>query len=188
MTLSGLVGVLLLTGCGKSLEGQTREQVRTLANADLPEDSVEIVDVQETGDHAVAEVEIRTAFKLRKVDERWVLEEVRLGDRRWEKVSRVLEALNLERQKETRLLLEQLTDGIAEYMALNGEVPQSENFRDLVDVLNPQFVPRVIRLDAWWNPFVYSASGTGAFELRSAGVDGILGTEDDLVITEPVQP
>lgn len=188
LTLSGLVGVLLLTGCGKSLEEQTREQVRSLANADLPEDSVEIIDVQETGDYAIAEVEIKTAFKLRKEDERWVLEEVRLGDRQWEKVSRIIEALNVERQKETLRLLEDFAEGIAKYMDVNGEVPQAEDFRDLIDLLNPQFVSQAIRLDAWWNPFSYSTSGDRDFELRSAGVDGILDTEDDLVIRKPAQP
>lgn len=188
MTLSGLIGVLLLAGCGRSLEQQTREQVRTLANADLPEDSIEIVDVQETGDHAIAEVEIKTAFKLRKEDDHWILEEVRLGDRRWEKVERILEALNLERQKETRLMLKELADGITEYMTRNGEVPQTENFRELVDLLTPRFISRVIRLDSWWNPFFYSPSNGQSFELRSAGIDGIFGTEDDLVIRNAAQP
>lgn len=188
LTLSGLVGVLLITGCGKSLEKQAREQVRTLANADLPEEAVEIVDVQQSGDQAIAEVEIKTAFRLRRVEGRWVLEEVRLGDRRWEKVSRILDALNLERENDTRQMLDELNDGITAYLMQYGQVPQAEDFRDLVNRLNPRFVPRVIRTDAWWNPFSYSVFNKESFELRSAGVDGIFGTEDDLVIRRPAQP
>ncbi|HLV00717.1 MAG TPA: type II secretion system protein GspG, partial [Acidobacteriota bacterium] len=89
---------------------------------------------------------------------------------------------------DTRQMLDELNDGITAYLMQYGQVPQAEDFRDLVNRLNPRFVPRVIRTDAWWNPFSYSVFNKESFELRSAGVDGIFGTEDDLVIRRPAQP
>lgn len=37
--------------------------------------------------------------------------------------------------------------------------------------------------DAWGNPFVYSANGSG-FELRSGGIDGQVNTDDDIIVTD----
>jgi hypothetical protein len=77
--------------------------------------------------------------------------------------------------------LDQLRAGIEAYKQEEGKVPQTESFDRLVDTLAPDFLPVVIRIDAWWNPYSYQVKGDSDFELRSAGPDGRFGTLDDLV-------
>jgi len=38
-----------------------------------------------------------------------------------------------------------------------------------------------VRIDAWSNPFSYQTVGADAYDLKSAGPDGNLGTPDDIV-------
>jgi hypothetical protein len=52
--------------CGKSLERQIRDQVRTFDGASLDQEQVEVTNVQEMGDHATAEVQITTGVKMIK--------------------------------------------------------------------------------------------------------------------------
>ena len=181
-----LLGFLLLItvtlcSCQKTLEKQVHSQIRTLGGADLDSDSVEVVRVRKSGEQAIAEVNIKTAFRLRKEGNDWVLLEVRLADRHWESVDRILAAIEESRHEQTTDQLDQITNGINKYRQAEGEVPRVESFEELVDTLNPEFLPVVVRIDAWWNPMRYKATTDSEFELRSAGPDGRFGTEDDLV-------
>jgi hypothetical protein len=121
---------------------------------------------------------------MRKEGRTWVLDEVRLGDRKWEKVDRIVDSLEANRTSETVQKMGQLASAIKGYTYKNGAAPEVEDFRALIDLLSPSFLDTVIRIDAWSNPFSYRNSGLLAYELRSAGVDGIFETEDDLVIGE----
>ncbi len=170
-----------LPACGKKLEEQLKDSVRNLDNASLKRDDVEILQVTENGDLAIAEVKVRTAFKLRKKDGSWTLEEIRIGDRRWEKAETILEAINARRAEITRRDLEALAGAIARYAQATGGVPQTEGFEALVDTLAPQYLNQVVRLDAWSNGFSYSPLSKDRFDLRSAGPDGQFQTADDLV-------
>ena len=44
-------------------------------------------------------------------------------------------------------------------------------------------IMKEIPTDAWNKPFVYTPSGSG-FEIRSAGLDGQMNTDDDIVVTD----
>lgn len=174
-----------LLSCGKNLEGQLKDAVRRLDNADLKEDAVEILQVTESGDFAIAEVRVKTAFKLRRKGDAWVVDEIRIGDRRWEKAETILAAINAKRADDTRLLLDEMTDAISIYARRQGRVPQAADFESLVDALSPHDLKRVVRLDAWSNPFFYQPLSENAFDLRSAGPDGQFQTGDDLVARSP---
>jgi hypothetical protein len=179
------VGLFLLTlACGKSLERQTRDQVRSLAGAELGSDAVEVTNVRETGNQAVADLVVRTAVKLKKEDGRWTLDEVRLGDRRWERVDRIVEAIEALRRAETEEQLDRISAGIRGYREAHGSIPQVETFELLIDRLSPRFLDRVIRLDAWQSRFSYRVIDSERFELRSPGRDRTLGTDDDLVVVQ----
>ena len=156
-------------------------QVRTLGGAELDPESVEVVKVSESGKQAIAEVNIQTAFRLRKEGTKWVLYEVRLGDRRWERVDRILTAIEESRREQTTAELDQIGNGINKYRQAEGGIPRVGSFRELIDTLSPEFLPVVVRLDAWWTPYRYEVTAESEFELRSAGPDGKFGTEDDLV-------
>ena len=123
----------------------------------------------------------RTAVKLKKVDGQWVIDEVRLGDRRWEKAERILAALNLQRRQGTQAQLGEIRQGIQRYRLENAQVPQAEGFTALIDSLSPRYLGRVIRFDSWSNPFRYKALGPENFDLRSAGPDGEFQTGDDIL-------
>lgn len=179
-----LLGLIALAACGKNLEKQVRDQVRTIDGAELDKDSVEIISVRESGSHATAEIRINTAVKMTKKGDHWTLDEVRIGDRRWEKVERILQSLERQRADSTRQQMAVIRRGIDRYIERNGKAPQVSNYTALVDTLNPDFLPSVIRLDAWSNPYSFQVSATGGFELRSAGPDGTIGTTDDLILKQ----
>ncbi|HUV14869.1 MAG TPA: type II secretion system protein GspG [Acidobacteriota bacterium] len=179
--LTLLIGTILLVSCGKSLDKQVQEQVRTSANAELDAEAVEILSVRESGNQAIAEISVKTAVRMRKEGKHWVLDEVRLGDRRWEKVDRILAALEESRKAETLGQIDQIAHGIQKYVEDSGKVPQVMSYEELLDTLNPRYLPTVIRVDSWWKPFGYEPQGTAAFDLRSAGPDGEFHTDDDLV-------
>lgn len=177
-----LLAVLITFGCGRSLERQTREQVRTLGGAELDSKSVEVVNARESGGRATAEVVIRTAVTLRHENGDWVLDEVRLGDRRWEKVDRIVAAVEAARTEETRAKMEQILEAIGRFRTLRGDLPKVDGLVELIDLLHPNYLDAVIRLDGWQNPFRFEMADDGRFELRSDGPDGKQGTGDDLVV------
>ena len=177
----GLFLILLGSlGCGKSLEKQVQEQIRTFDHASLSEQQVEVQNVKEIGDHAVAEVRITTAVRLVKKDGDWVIEEFRIGDRRWERAEHILAVINEQRTETTLQQLNLITEGIRRYADLNQQLPKASSFEELMDILSPQFHNQVVRIDAWSNPFSYQAIGADGYDLKSAGPDGDLGTPDDL--------
>lgn len=158
-----------------------RQQIRTLDHAELDSEAVEIVRVRRSGNQAVAEVKINTAVRMRQEGNNWLLEEVRLGDRRWESIDRILKAIEQSRYDQTVDEMDQVEAGIRKYIQERGEVPLVESFDKLIDTLNPRFLSAVIRIDPWWNPYSYRTKNAVGFELRSAGPDGKFGTADDLV-------
>lgn len=176
-----LLSVLITSGCGRSMEKQAREQVRVLGGASLKKDAVEVTDGKVSGNLATADVTIRTAVKLRQVDGNWVLDEVRLGDRRWEKVDRILAAIEAARIETTRDQMNQVIEGVREYRQAEGNLPSVDSYEALIDILSPAYIGSVIRLDSWDNPYILDQED-GAFRIRSAGPDGKLGTDDDLVV------
>jgi hypothetical protein len=166
--------VMALSGCGRSLERQTRDQLRTLGGAELDAKAVEVTNARASGGRATADVTIRTAVTLRQQGNEWVLDEIRLGDRRWEKVDRIVQALEQARSDETRRQMDKILAGIAGYRSAHGRLPELDGFVELIDLLNPEFLDEVIRLDGWQNPF--------HFKQEDDGPDGKRGTDDDLVI------
>ena len=176
-----LILLVISAACGKNLEKQIDHQIRTLDHMELDSEQVEILSVEESGDFAIAEVSIKTAIKMRRENGSWLLDEVRLGDRKWEKISRILEALNLRREDDTAEKMAAIQSGLNRYREIRGNYPVVHDFRELVDILAPQYLNPVIRLDAWWNSFSYRSDDGKHYELRSAGPDRELDTEDDLV-------
>ena len=178
----GVLVLLLLTSCGKKIESQVQETVSTFDNALLSTDTVEVQSVRRSGDHVIAEIKVATAVKMKRKDGRWVIEEIRIGDRHWEKAEHILFVINEKRSETTRRQLALISEGIGHYRERNGKVPQVPSYEALIDLLSPQHLGQTIRIDAWSNPFAYQSSGEDAYELRSAGPDGEFGTEDDLFL------
>lgn len=179
--------LLVLAGslsCGKNLEQQIQQQVANFEHASLGEEQVQVTNIQTMGAQAVAEVQITTGVKLTKKQGKWEIEEFRIGDRRWEKASHILALINEQRTHTTLEQLALIDKGIRQFAASHNQVPQVAGFWELIDTLTPDFQGPVIRLDAWANPFHYQTSGGLGYDLRSAGPDEELGTDDDLRVQE----
>lgn len=174
--------LLLLIGasCTKSLERQVQDGVRTFDTAEFSKKQVKVDEIKYLGNHAVATVTLKTAVKMIKQDEQWVIDEVRIGDRRWEKAEFIIAVLNEKRTARTRSNLKTLSSGIRQYLSQHSKLPPAKDFRQLIDALSPDYLEQVTRLDAWSNPFSYRALSASGYDLRSAGPDGTIDTADDL--------
>lgn len=184
LAINAVLALLALTSCAKRLDRQVQETVRIFDNTLLSADKIEVQSVQKSGNHIIAEIKVATAVKMAKKEGKWVIEEIRIGDRRWEKAEHILAVINEQRSKTTRRQLDLLLEGIQRFADLSGEVPQVTSFEALVDVLSPQYLDEIIRIDAWSRPFSYRSLSSKSHELRSAGPDGTFGTQDDLTVQD----
>ena len=176
-----LIALLLFgASCTKSLEKQIQDGVRTFDTAEFSKEQVKVEEIKYMGSHAVAIVTIKTAVKMTKEDEQWVIDEVRIGDRRWEKAEFIISVLNGKRTARTRSDLDKFSSGISQYQSQHSKLPAAKNFEELIDALAPDYLGQVTRLDAWSNPFFYRALSALEYDLRSAGPDGKIDTADDL--------
>jgi len=180
LVLLGFCFTLVATGCGKNLDQQLKESIRNLDNAQLKNDEIEILEVQQTGDLAIAEVKIQTAFKLRRIGESWHLEEIRLGDRRWEKADVIIAAITRQREQTANLQLANIRSAIDNYRSSQGTLPEAEDFQQLIDLLSPLYLTQIIRLDPWSRSFSFQLISADSYDLRSAGADGQFQTGDDI--------
>ena len=80
----------------------------------------------------------------------------------------------------TRTSINNISTAVEMYELATGRLPESLN--DLTQPLGDQ--PPLIRggipTDSWGSKFAYSRKGTTDFEVRSAGPDRQMGTEDDI--------
>ena len=176
---------LPLLACGKSLERQIVDGLSNLDQARLGDGQVQIEKVRRTGNHAVAEVTLKTAVKLIRKDRAWVIEEIRVGDRRWEKLETILAALDEERSLRTRSDLKLIDSAISRYRSDRGELPPAGSYRELMDHLAPDYMQPTTELDGWFNPYVFRNLSARDYDLRSAGPDGIARTSDDVTLEQP---
>lgn len=178
--LLALLSALVFAGCAKNVNRQIKEAVAHFDNLDLSENEIEILSTQEIGGNAIAQVQIKTAVKLVKKNGQWVMDEVRIGDRRWEKADHIRAVLRSQRTETTRKRLQLIGEGIRRYVERQGALPQVSDFDGLVAVLTPEYLPEVIALDAWSNEYAYRRVSPHLVEVRSSGPDRLYGTEDDL--------
>jgi hypothetical protein len=94
-------------------------------------------------------------------------------------------SMNLSNERHSKAFIEQLSFGVRQYALMMGQLPPTLQAL----VVPPQGLPNPddwvqllikIPLDPWGNQFKYRLEGA-KFELRSAGVDGEMGTDDDIV-------
>lgn len=172
---------LLLAGCGRSLEKQAQDQVRKFSNAELEKNQVTVFNVKKMGDTATAEIDIHTAVKMNREDGKWLIEEIRLGNRKWEDVHRVVEAIEQIRKKDTMDAMIKISEAVKKHNLEHGPLEHNTDFVTLIDLLTPQYLAKPIREDAWDNPFTLLVTIEG-FQIRSTGYDGKPGNSDDVVL------
>lgn len=175
----------LLACGGRSLSKKTaRSLISELDQASFDKEEIYIESVNQTGARsAVVEATLKAGFRFEKVGDRWVIREVRLGQRPWEKIEDILAALNRIKTDETRKNLEQVAQALERYKAKNGSLPAFDDFVKLADQLTPDYLTPLIREDAWHHPLSAFRIGEATVRIISAGPDGKLGSSDDIEIT-----
>jgi hypothetical protein len=179
-----LLASALLLASSDALEArQARELLQRLGGAEWKKEQVRIKSVTPglSASEAIVEAQIETAFRFTRAGDQWRVAEVRLGDRQWESLELVAEALRREKVRRTTALLREITGALEAYRRERGHYVIAEEASVLVDHLAPRYLDAVIGFDLWGVPLAYR--GTAAhYRLSSAGPDRQPGTGDDLVI------
>jgi len=179
---------LLCAACGgRTLSADhARDLIMRTPGEALQEDDIEVVRVRQvTGTEAIVETRLDTAFRLEKESGRWIVREVRLGHGEWEKVSNLLRTLEEVRIAETRMMIDKVVEAVARYQSARGSLPSFNDYVSLSDVLSPEFLTPLIRLDSWRQPLAAERLNPNSIVIRSAGPDGKHGTPDDISRTFP---
>ncbi len=188
LILTGLVVIVISVSGGDDRKGEqkiglreVRQLLRHLGGADFGDEQIEIRKIGSgmAGD-VVVEARIETAYRLAKEKDHWKVAEIRLGDRHWESMDLIEEAVRREKIRRTRVIIEQLAAGIAGYREAEGRFVEADSVVGLLDVLSPRYISFPHRLDLWGTQILYEGTAT-KYTLRSAGPDRKAGTEDDLV-------
>ncbi len=134
------------------------------------------------GDEAIVVAQFTTAFRFKKEKSGdWVVADVRTGDRNWESVELIQTAVRKEKILRTEAQLNELATALEAFRRERGFYVTADDGSGLVDFLSPNYLNRVVRLDAWSNEFQYNGTAAG-YRLASMGPDGKPDTSDDIVI------
>ena len=163
---------------------EARKLIARMAGINLPSDAVRVKEVSAMGNSATVVAQVETAFRFDKgSDGKWRIAEIRTGDRRWEDVDMLVKALNAEKTSRARAELESIATALESYRREHGFYLESKTEAALIDSLNPRYLPSVIRIDPWHQPYQYEGT-RGSFVLRSKGPDEKPNTADDVVVTK----
>jgi len=185
--VSLIVGGVAIAGAraaGDLTPKEARRLIARMAGVQLPSDAVRIKDVSVMGNSATVVAQVETAFRFDKGgDGKWRVAEIRTGDRRWEDVDMLVRALNAEKTSRARAELESIATALESYRREHGSYLESKTEGALIDNLNPRYLPRVIRVDPWHQPYEYEGTRS-SFVLRSNGPDGKSNTSDDVIVAK----
>jgi hypothetical protein len=177
---------LFAGGCGGRAIGKltARDAIIQFPADVLTAEDVEVLSITQVGSsEAVVQTNLRAAFRLQRVGRDWMVREVRIGEGDWEKLDNLLLALRRAKAEDTQSRLERIALAVAAYKKQNGMIPSFKNFVELTDALYPLFLSPLIRFDAWNRPLAAYLLGASSIRIVSAGPDGTMGTQDDIVLT-----
>jgi hypothetical protein len=177
-----LIATLFLTACGgrKISADIAADAITGIPGDSFAKKDVEVVAVRQTSGSAVVETKLPAAFRLEKIQNKWVVQEVRLGHGQWEKAGNFEQALKIVRIEETRKMLDRIAEAILKYRESKRVLPVFKDYVSLSDILSPIYLDPLIRLDAWNRPLEAFPQDSNGILLQSAGPDGRFGTADDI--------
>jgi hypothetical protein len=159
----------------------------SLLGVQIPSDAVRIQEVDPMpiplASQASATVVAWVKVETRLINDKagWRVSELRTGNREWVKLGPLVAAVNQEKQKKARAELELMAKALEKFRNDRGFFVVSDSHAVAVDYLSPRYLPRVIRIDPWHQPYKYQGE-RNHFILRSAGPDGKENTPDDIQI------
>ena len=163
---------------------EARKLIARMAGINLPSDAVRIKSVSSLGSSAVVIAQVETAFRFVNENDKWRVAEIRTGDRNWEDVDSLVRALNAEKTTRVRAELDTIATALEAFKREQGSYVESKSEAQLIDFLSPRYLARVIRVDAWHQPYAYEGT-RDSYVLRSAGPDGKPNTPDDITRSGP---
>jgi hypothetical protein len=178
-----LICIALLMGCGgRSISHKTAKNlIVDLPREVLEKEDVEVIKMTHVGStEAIAETQLKAAFRFEKVNDEWIIREVRIGHGQWAKIDNLTRALETVRIEETRNMLGQIAEAVLKYHSANESMPVFDDYISLSDLLSPRYLTPLIRLDAWRNPLGAERPDGNTVVVWSAGPDGQHGTADDI--------
>jgi hypothetical protein len=152
------------------------------ASPGIPKD-IEVRRVISANDRrAIVESAVTMGFRFERAPRSgWMISAARLGNRDWVDTNDLLSTISEGRRLDTVAMLEKLAAGIRKYLAANHALPSAKDIVELTNILHPNYMSDLIRVDGWGQAFEYNASGS-AFRLASKGADGRWGTRDDVTL------
>lgn len=163
---------------------EARKLIAKMAGINLPSDAVRVKSVSSLGSSAVVVAQVETAFRFVHENDKWRVAEIRTGDRNWEDVDSLVRALNAEKTSRVRAEMETIATALESFKRERGFYIESKSEAQLIDFLSPRYLARVIRVDAWHQPYEYEGT-RNSFVLRSVGPDGKPNTPDDITRSGP---
>jgi len=124
---------------------------------------------------------IKMDARLAQSGKGWQVAELRTANRDWVKLEPLFTALNLEKQTRARSELQMIAAALEKFRSERGFYVVSDKHATAIDYLSPRYLPRVIRIDPWQQPYLYLGQ-RDHFTLRSSGPDGKPDTPDDISI------
>lgn len=163
---------------------EARKLIARMAGIELNSDAVRVKEVSSLGSTAVVVAQVETAFRFVKGEgDKWRVAEIRTGNNKWEDVDLLVRAVNAEKSARARAELETIATALESFRRERGFYVTANTSGILMDQLNPRYLPNIIRLDPWHNPYLYEGTRTG-YRLRSPGPDGKPNTADDISRSE----
>lgn len=114
----------------------------------------------------------------------WQVSELRTGNRGWVKLEAVLAGLNEMKRETARAELATIAQALEKFRSERGSYLVADKHSVAIDHLSPRYLPRVIRVDPWNQPYSYHGQ-RDRFTLSSNGPDRKDATADDIVVSGP---
>ncbi len=114
----------------------------------------------------------------------WQVSELRTGNRGWVSLEPVLASLNEAKRETARAELATIAQALEKFRTERGSYLVADKHSVAIDHLSPRYLPRVIRVDPWNQPYSYHGQ-RDRFTLSSNGPDRKDATADDIVVSGP---
>jgi len=159
-----------------------------LFGVEVPSDAIRIQEVSPLeiplGDQpsAVVVAWIRVDARLVNGSKGWQVTELRTGKNNWANLAAVITAVNEMKRAQARIELVAIAKSLESFRKDRGFYVVSDSHAVLIDHLSPRYLPVVVRVDPWSQPYKY-AGDRDHFTLRSLGADHKENTADDIVFS-----
>jgi hypothetical protein len=159
-----------------------------LFGVEVPSDAIRIQEVSPLeiplGDQPSATVVawVRTDIRLTNGPKGWQVTELRTGTNHWANLESVVSLVNEMKRVQTRIEFVAMAKALESFRKERGSYVVSDSHAVLIDYLSPKYLPVVVRVDPWSQPYKYEGTNDH-FTLRSLGADGKENTADDVVLS-----